>query len=112
MMDQSQLESRVSRVEYQVDGVQAAIQKMDTKLDLIVSQVNKITILEINHQQHKETFARAFKRIEDLEEKNNQLATVLSSAKGGAGMFKWLMATFGGGLIALIVYAISMAGKV
>lgn len=110
------LEQRVARVEFQVGNVDSAISKMDSKLDFIVSQVNKITILELNHQQHKETFARAFKRIEDLEEKNQSLAntvnTAVSTARGMSKMAVGLWGAFGTSLIGLIVYAITaVAGK-
>lgn len=105
------LERRVTKVEYQQDGLQSTMTKMDGKLDLIVSQVSKITILELNHQQHKETFARAFKRIEELETQNQGILSSLNTAKGGAGMLKYLIGAFGMSLIGLIVFAIQSLTK-
>ena len=104
------LENRVTRVEMTTDGIQSSITKMDTKLDLIVAQVSKIAVLELNHQQHKETFARAFKRIEDLETKSSTLTTIMDKATGGTGMLKYLVGAFGGSLIGLVVWAISKVG--
>lgn len=99
-------EGRLVRVEIKTDNLADSFSKVEGKLDLILSNVSKIAVLEMHHAHHTQAFERAFNRIEGLETKTNTFESFMDGAKGMSKMALGLWGAFGSSLIALIVYAV------
>jgi hypothetical protein len=76
--------------------------KFDSKLDLILFQINKIAVLEANHTNHAASMQRAFQKIENLEGENRKLNTFKDRTEGMAKM-AWLLWGSVGGLVGFLL---------
>ena len=100
-------ESKIAILEQRDQMIVEALQKMDGKVDLILMQVTKVAVLEVNHSNHNEALGRAFSRIETLEKDNAALAKeareFINEVKGMAKMGYWVWGLMGTGLGAMLV---------
>lgn len=87
-------EVRVTTLERQFESLESTIKKMedrfDTKLDLILFQINKIAVLEAGHATQANAVSRAFDKIESLETELASLKDFRSHTQGMARM-AWLL---------------------
>jgi len=72
------------------DALKKMEDKFDSKLDLILFQINKIAVLEANHNNHAAGMERAFHKIERLEMDNRTLTTFRDRTEGMAKM-AWVL---------------------
>lgn len=96
-------EGRIMKMELQTAGMLEAMQKIEGKIDIVLQQVNKISILEMNHTQHTEAFNRAFKRIEELEDDSKKTEKFISHTQGMAKMAWIIWSAMGISVVTLIV---------
>lgn len=80
--------------------------RFDAKLDLILSQINKIAVLEVNHQNASSAINRAFVKLEEVERTTRELSTFRDHTEGMAKMAWLLWGIMGTGLGFLILKAI------
>lgn len=98
---------RIELLERKDDSIFTALKKMedkfDAKLDLILFQINKIAVLEANHQHHSNALDRAFEKIESLEVSLRESQTFQHKTEGMARMAWYLWAAISGAVGFLIV---------
>jgi len=98
---------RIETLERKEDVVFTAIKKMedkfDAKLDLILFQIQKIAVLEANHQNHQAGMARAFDKIEYLESQARDLQAFKNHTSGMAKMAWVLWSALGISVAGLLV---------
>lgn len=87
---------RIETLERKEETIFNALKKMedkfDAKLDLILFQIQKIAVLEANHQNHQAGMARAFDRIDHLEQQARDLQAFKHQTSGMAKM-AWILWT-------------------
>ncbi len=100
---------RIETLERRDETIFSAIKKMedkfDAKLDLILFQIQKIAVLEANHQNHQAGMERAFSRIEALEDQSRELQAFKNQTSGMARM-AWVLWTALGVSVAGIIVKI------
>lgn len=100
---------RIETLERRDETIFAAIKKMedkfDAKLDLILFQIQKIAVLEANHENHQLGMQRAFSRIEDLEHQARDLQAFRNQTHGMAKM-AWILWTALGVSVAGVIVKI------
>lgn len=83
-------EGKIAMLEQRDQMIVDALNKLEGKVDLILMQITKVAVLEVNHQNHNEALSRSFKRIEDLESSVQKLSKessdFISYTKGMAKM--------------------------
>jgi hypothetical protein len=98
---------RIDVLEKRDETIFAALKKMedkfDSKLDLILFQINKIAVLEANHNNHAQGMQRAFSKIESLESADRELEAFRNKTEGMAKMAWILWGAIGSGVLALLV---------
>lgn len=77
--------------------------KFDSKLDLILFQINKIAVLEANHQHHSTALDRAFGKLEAMESDLRESQAFQHKTEGMARMAWYLWAAISGAVGFLIV---------
>ena len=101
---------RITALEKRDEDLLSEIRKMsekfDSKLDMIISQVTKIEVLEVNHSYHKDAMDRAFKKIEQLEANCTTLVEYKNKAEGMAKMAWLLWSGMGISVVGLIFKAL------
>jgi len=102
--------NRIESLEKRDDAIIKTLELMenrfDAKLDLILSQISKIAVLEVNHQNASSAINRAFTKMEELEKLTRDLAAFRDRTEGMAKMAWLLWGVMGTGLGFLIVKAI------
>jgi hypothetical protein len=115
-------EPRLVALEQQDNALHKALDKFDTKLDAILTQVSKIAVLEANHSHHSDGLGRAFKAIADLNNKHDaddvaingrlsDLEKFMNKTTGMAQLAYILWGAMGGGLILLTVKVLFFMGS-
>ncbi len=98
---------RITNLEKSYEGLMEKLQiienKFDGKLDLILMQINKIAVLEANHNNHSQAMGRAFSKIEQLETDNRKLNDFKSTTEGMAKLAWVIWGTLGAGVFTLII---------
>ena len=98
---------RIDVLEKRDDDLLAAFKSMtdkfDTKLDMIIFQINKIAVLEVEHQNHKSSMTRAFDAIEGLAKKVELLHSFKDKAEGMTKMAWVLWSAMGISITTLII---------
>jgi hypothetical protein len=104
---------RIEVLEKQYEKLQESIKKMedkfDSKLDLILFQINKIAVLEANHNNHSAAVNRAFGRLEDVQKELDNLKQFQSHTEGMARM-AWLLWGTIGAAVAGIIFKVFLHG--
>ena len=77
--------------------------KFDTKLDMIIFQINKIAVLEVEHQNHKSSMTRAFDAIDALSKKVELLGSFKDKAEGMTKMAWVLWSAMGISITTLVI---------
>lgn len=60
-------EAKIAMLEQRDAMIIDLLGKLEQKTDLILMQITKVAVLEVNHDHQSEALARAFNRIESLE---------------------------------------------
>jgi hypothetical protein len=60
-------EAKIAMLEQRDGMILDLLGKLEQKTDLILMQITKVAVLEVNHDHQSEALARAFTRIEHLE---------------------------------------------
>lgn len=98
---------RIATLEKRDDDLLASFkamtEKFDTKLDVIISQISKIAILEVEHQNHKSSISRAFDAIDALGKKVELLSSFKDKAEGMTKMAWVLWSAMGLSITTLII---------
>ena len=101
---------RMDTIEKREDALIKTLEMMenrfDAKLDLILSQISKIAVLEVNHQNSSNAINRAFSKLEEIEKTTRDLLTFRDHTEGMAKMAWLLWGVMGTGLGFLILKAI------
>lgn len=91
---------RIDTLERRDESIFSTLKKMedkfDAKLDLILFQINKIAVLEANHQHHSNALDRAFEKIEHLEDSIRETEAFRNKTEGMAKMAWTLWAAISG----------------
>lgn len=95
-------EGKIAMLEQRDAMIMDALSELKGKTDLILLQVTKVAVLEVNHGHQSEALGRAYSRIEKLEEGAADLATetreFMNTMNGMARMAKWMWSLMGGSL--------------
>ncbi len=100
------IESLEKRDEALIESLKTLENRFDAKLDLILSQISKIAVLEVNHQNATSAINRAFSKLEEVEKTTRELVTFRDHTEGMAKMAWLLWGLMGTGLGFLIIKAI------
>ena len=106
MSDSCPHEARLTTLERRHDTVLESFKKMedkfDAKLDMILYQINKVSVLEEKHSYQSAALERAFSRIQTLDEAIDKLSSFRDHAEGMAKMAWILWSAMGLSLAAVI----------
>lgn len=98
---------RIAQLERRDESIMEALKKMedrfDSKLDLILFQINKIAVLEANHNNQSASISRAFTKIEDLEVAMVDIQAFKNHTKGMAKMAWFLWGAMSGAIGFLVI---------
>ena len=109
----AQLEARDASIQEALLRQEKHLENQDLKLDMILTQVTKVAVLETNHAHHSSGLERAFAEIgrvdhrfsDDLKKVSADLATLSTQAnhfihnlEGKTTMLKWVLLVMGSGL--------------
>jgi len=97
------LENLEKRDETVFNALKKMEDKFDSKLDLILFQINKIAVLEANHNNHATSLDRAIAKIESLEHADKEMSAFRHKTEGMAKMAWLLWGAIGSGVLALLV---------
>ena len=82
-----------------------SLSKQDMKLDMILSQVTKVAVLENNHQHHSSGLERAFKQIQkhedELDSLSKEVKDFIAHTRGMARM-AWDLRGFLSGTVGIL----------
>lgn len=101
----NRIETLEKRDESIIKTLELMENRFDAKLDLILSQISKIAVLEVNHQNASSAINRAFTKMEELEKLTRDLAAFRDRTEGMAKMAWLLWGVMGTGLGFLILKA-------
>lgn len=97
------IESLERRGDDLLEAFKSMADKFDAKLDVIIYQMNKIAILEVEHSNHKTSLSRAFDQIEDLTKVVATLTSYKDKAEGMTRMAWILWSAMGVSITTLII---------
>ena len=60
-------DGRITRLESQVTTIGKTLDRLDSKMDQVLTAINRVEVLETKHSNSTEALARAFGRIEAAE---------------------------------------------
>ena len=81
---EKRLDALERRHETLLENIKKMEDRFDAKLDLILSQLNKVAILEEKHTYQSAALERAFNRIKDLDDQVDALSSFKDQVKGMA----------------------------
>ncbi len=90
------LDAQEKRIDGWISALEKMEQKFDTKLDLIILQLNKIPLLESNHSVHSDEINKLKTTVADL-------VTFKDRADGAATTVRAIWAIFGATIIGILV---------
>jgi hypothetical protein len=100
-------EAKIAILDQRDSMIMESLQELKSKTDLILMQVTKVAVLEVNHSHHNEAMSRAFLRIEKLEEAGGTLGKetreFINQVKGMTRVAYWLWGAMGTGLGAMML---------
>lgn len=100
-------EGKIQMLDQRDQMIQESLSELKSKTDLILMQITKVAVLEVNHVHQTEALSRAFKRIDDLEGQITALTAntnaFINRVDGMARMAKFLWVMMGGGLGAMLL---------
>ena len=97
------LETLERRYEMLLDNIRKMEDKFDTKLDLILLQINKVSILEEKHTYQSAALERAFNRIQLLDDAMDKLSSFKDHTMGMAKMAYIIWGAMGVSITAMLV---------
>ena len=99
-------EGRIYSLEQQDAMIRESLSKFESKLDQILGYINKIAVLENNHNHHADEITRAFRRIEKLEQEVEMLSretrAFINKVDGVVSLSRWLWVGMGGTILAML----------
>lgn len=105
MEDCKQL-GRIAVLEQRDASIIESLQELKQKTDLILMQVTKVAVLEVNHSHQSEALARAFTRIEQIEKELTTLSKetreFMHTVQGMSKMAWYLWGGMGAGMVAML----------
>lgn len=96
----TQVESRLQNLEGKFEGFLAEIRSELKDIKTNTSVFNNVII---DHNYHKDSLNRAFKRIEKLEEKEKDYDSMIDQIKGARSLAYFLWSIMGGTILAMVV---------
>lgn len=115
MTEQCSSIHRIEALEKREEVIFSALKKMedkfDSKLDLILFQINKIAVLEANHNNHQQSIQRAFAKIETAEDQVRALEMFRSKTEGMAKIAWLLWSTIGVGVVLILIKVFFFGGN-
>jgi len=60
-------DGRITRLESQITSVGKTLDRLDSKMDQVLTAINRVEVLETKHSNSSEALHRAFSRIETTE---------------------------------------------
>lgn len=96
-------EGKIAMLEQRDQMILDSLQELKGKTDMILMQVTKVAVLEVNHDVQSKALDRAFSRIELLENGNATIMGLINQAQGGAKVLNWLVSSLGIGNLILLV---------
>lgn len=109
MSDPCQFTHRIENLEKRDDDMITLLGKIeakfDSKLDMIIFQINKVAVLEASHQAHSSAMERCFKMMEKIGERMDYIDAFKNKTEGMAKMAWVLWGAMGTGLGFLLLKA-------
>ena len=96
------LDALERRHETLLENIKKMEDRFDAKLDLILSQLNKVAILEEKHTYQSASLERAFTRIKDLDDQVDALSSFKDQVKGMARMAYLIWGAMGVSIAAIV----------
>lgn len=104
-------DKRLTMAEKAVTSVEKVMEAVSTKLDLILAQITKVAILEEKHSNLIVDNDRAHKKIANLEQKHDELATEIRAFMNHTKGQQKVMWAIGSAVAALVVKALFFAAN-
>ena len=105
---------RIENLEKRDDDMVSMLGKMeskfDSKLDMIILQINKVAVLEASHQAHSSAMDRCFKALEKLTVKLDEFDAFRNRTEGMATM-AWLVWGMMGSGIGFLMFKVLFGGS-
>lgn len=106
-----QNEQRLAALEKSDGRFLTELQNLDNKLDVVLSKLSRIEVLENSHNHHAAALDRAFQKLTDLETQQNSFALFKSKTEGMASMAWIIWTVIGGGLAMLAIKVLFFLGQ-
>lgn len=105
------IETKAVLTEQAVLSLKATNEGLTTKMDLLLAQMTKVALLEERNITQQVDITRAHKKIEDLEDKHDALATEIRAFMNYSKGQQKIMWAIGTAVAALIVKALFFAAN-
>ena len=105
------IETKTVLTEQAVLSLKATNEELTTKMDLLLAQMTKVSLLEERNITQQVDITRAHKKIEDLEKKHDDLATEIRAFMNYSKGQQKIMWTIGGVVMALVIKALFFAAN-
>lgn len=100
-------DGRIVRLESQVSSIDKVLDRLDTKMDQVLSAINRVEVLETKHNSATSTLGAALNRIDQIEKSVQGVDAELQASLNkmrGMRLLAWaLWSTFGATLLVLVV---------
>jgi multidrug resistance efflux pump len=70
-------DGRITRLESQVTAVGKTLDRLDSKMDQVLTAINRVEVLETKHANSNEALSRAFTKIEVVERDHSETRSEL-----------------------------------